>query len=167
MEKSRVISSFFFLLHFQLFSCDTSIPRLEQRPGVGKDQTCFLCFVFMIKGFPVGTVVKSPPANTRDARDSVSVSWVRRIPWRIKGHPTPVFLPGKFPGQRSLAGCCPWGRKESDPTKHVHTHISHHLTHLFWEPGTTCFILPFHIFSVHVPDTSRCRWLHNKIHTNE
>ena len=33
----------------------------------------------MIKGFPVGTVVKTPPANTRDARDSVSVSWVRKI----------------------------------------------------------------------------------------
>ena len=33
----------------------------------------------MIKGFPVGTVVKNPPANTRDARDSVSVSWVRKI----------------------------------------------------------------------------------------
>ena len=93
--------------------------------------------------------------------------WVRKILWSRKGHPTPVFLPGKFPGQRSLAGCCPWGRKESDPTEHMRTHVSHHLTHLFWEPGTTCFTLPFHIFSVHVADTSQCRWLHNKIHTNE
>ena len=49
----------------------------------------------------------------------------------------------------------------------THTHTSHHLTHLFWEPGTTCLIFPFHIFSVHVPDTSRCQWPHNKIHTNE
>jgi len=32
--------------------------------------------------------------------------------------PTPVCLPGQFHGQRSLAGYSPWGRKESDMTKH-------------------------------------------------
>ena len=31
--------------------------------------------------------------------------------------PTPVFLPGKFHGQRSLAGYSPWGHKESDMTE--------------------------------------------------
>ena len=36
------------------------------------------------------------------------------IPWRRKWQPTPVFLPGKFHGQRSLAGYSPWGSKESD-----------------------------------------------------
>ena len=30
--------------------------------------------------------------------------------------PSPVFLPGKSPGQRSQAGYSPWGRKESDAT---------------------------------------------------
>ena len=40
--------------------------------------------------------------------------WVRKIPWRRKWQPTPVFLPGKSHGQRSLAGYSPWGRKESD-----------------------------------------------------
>ena len=29
--------------------------------------------------------------------------WVRKIPWNRKWHPTPVFWPGKFHGQRSLA----------------------------------------------------------------
>jgi len=29
----------------------------------------------------------------------------------MKWQPTPVFLPGKFHGQRSLAGYCPWGQK--------------------------------------------------------
>ena len=33
---------------------------------------------------------------------------------------TPVFLPGKFHGQKSLAGYSPWGHKELDMTKHVH-----------------------------------------------
>ena len=36
--------------------------------------------------------------------------------WRRKWQPTPVFLPGKFHGQRSLAGYRPWGHKESDTT---------------------------------------------------
>jgi len=30
--------------------------------------------------------------------------WVRKIPWRRAQQPNPVFLPGEFPGQRSLAG---------------------------------------------------------------
>ena len=39
-------------------------------------------------------------------------------------HPTPVLLPGKSHGCRSLAGCSPWGRKESDMTKQLHFHSS-------------------------------------------
>ena len=37
--------------------------------------------------------------------------WVRKIPWKWKWHPTPVFLPGKSHEQRSLAGYSPWGCK--------------------------------------------------------
>ena len=37
--------------------------------------------------------------------------WFRKIPWRRKWQPTPVFLPGKFHGQRSLAGYSPRGRR--------------------------------------------------------
>ena len=37
--------------------------------------------------------------------------WVRKIPSSRKWHPTPVFLPGKFHGQRSLMGYSPWGHK--------------------------------------------------------
>ena len=36
-----------------------------------------------------------------------------------KWQPTPVFLPGKFHGQKSLAGYSPWGCKESDTTEHA------------------------------------------------
>ena len=39
------------------------------------------------------------------------------IPWRREWLPTPVFLPGEFHGQRSLAGYSPWGHKESDMTE--------------------------------------------------
>ena len=37
--------------------------------------------------------------------------WVRKIPWRRKWQPTPVFLPGESHGQRSLVGYSPWGHK--------------------------------------------------------
>ena len=39
-------------------------------------------------------------------------------------HPTPVLLPGKPHGQRSLVGCSPWGRKELDTTQRLHFHFS-------------------------------------------
>ena len=37
--------------------------------------------------------------------------WVGEIPWRRKWQPTPVFLPGKYQGQRSLVGYSPWDRE--------------------------------------------------------
>jgi len=43
--------------------------------------------------------------------------WVGKIPWRREWKAIPVFLPGKSHGQRSLAGCHPSGRKESDGTE--------------------------------------------------
>ena len=45
--------------------------------------------------------------------------WVGKIPWNRKWQPTPVLLPGKFHGQRSLAGDSPWGRKQSDMTERL------------------------------------------------
>ena len=58
--------------------------------------------LFSLRGFPGGSVVKNPPASGGDGRRHGFDSWVRKIPWRMKGQPTPVFLPGKFHGQRSL-----------------------------------------------------------------
>ena len=55
------------------------------------------------------------------------------MPQRRQWHPTPVLLPGKSHGQRSLVGYSPWGRKESDTTEQLHF-----LTH---------FLPPPHLFS--------------------
>ena len=38
--------------------------------------------------------------------------------------PTPVLLPGKPHGRRSLVGCSPWGREQSDTTERLHFHFS-------------------------------------------
>ena len=54
--------------------------------------------------------------------------WIRKIPWRRKWHPSPVFLPGKSHGHRSLAGCSPWCHK-SDRTEHTRTHAHTHMQH--------------------------------------
>ena len=39
-------------------------------------------------------------------------------------YPTPVLVPGKSHGQRSLVGCSAWGRKESNTTERLHFHFS-------------------------------------------
>jgi len=49
-----------------------------------------------------------------------------RFPWRRAWQPIAVFPPGESGGQRSLAGCSPWGPRELDTTEvieHAHTDI--------------------------------------------
>ena len=92
--------------------------------------------------------VKSLPAMQEIRLDP----WVRKIPWRRGWPPSPVFLPRKFHGQRSLGGYSPWGFKESlpgrfhgqrslggyrpwgckelDTTEQLNHH--HHHTHFLW-----------------------------------
>ena len=64
-----------------------------------------------------GTVVKNLPANAEATGDTVSAPGSGRRKWQ----PTPVFLPGKSHGQRSLVGYSPWGHKELDVTEYVST----------------------------------------------
>ena len=45
------------------------------------------------------------------------------IAW-LEWHPTPVLLPGKSHGWRSLVGCSPWGHQESDSTEQLHFNFS-------------------------------------------
>ena len=44
--------------------------------------------------------------------------------WRRQWHPTPVLLPGKSHGWKSLVGCSPWGCEELDTTEWLHSHFS-------------------------------------------
>ena len=52
-------------------------------------------------------------------------TWVQLFdqddPWRKKWQPTPVFLPEKFYGQRSLVGYSLWSHKELDMTEQLST----------------------------------------------
>ena len=70
--------------------------------------------------FPSG---KEPACQCRRPRRSRFNPWVEKIPWRRKWLPIPVFLPGKFHGQRSLVGYSPWGHKGLAEPEHVHTSL--------------------------------------------
>ena len=50
--------------------------------------------------------------------------WFYLSAWRWQWHPTPVLLHGNSHGWRSLIGCSPWGRQESDTTERLHFHFS-------------------------------------------
>ena len=59
---------------------------------------------------------EQPPSHSEYSPLSIVLSgW-----WRRRRHPTPVLLPGKSHGWRSLVGCSPWGREESGMTERLH-----------------------------------------------
>ena len=82
---------------------------------------CFRQDEEQISGFPRQRNGKEPACQCRRCRRSGFCPWVGKIPWSRKWHPILVFLPEKFNGQRSLAGCSPWGHKESDTTEQLNT----------------------------------------------
>ena len=73
-----------------------------------------------IQGFPGSSDGKISPCNARDLGSTPdSYPWVRKIHWRRKWQPTPLFLPGEFPGQRRLAGYIQWDHKKLDTTERL------------------------------------------------
>ena len=75
-------------------------------------------------GFPGGASGKEPACQCRRPKRHGLDPWVRKIPWRSAWQPTPVFLPGEFHGQKSLAGYSPCGHRELDTTE-VTNRIAH------------------------------------------
>ena len=67
--------------------------------------------------FQVAPVVKELSCQCRRHKTRGFDPWVGKILWRRKWQPTPVFMPGKSQGQRSLAGYSLWGCTESDTTE--------------------------------------------------
>ena len=78
--------------------------------GVVLEKFYFYCK--RIRDFPGGSDVKRLPTMWE--------TWVRKILRRRKWQPTPVLLPGKSHGWKSLVGYSPGGRTESDTTKRLH-----------------------------------------------
>ena len=74
---------------------------------------------------PGGASGKEPACQCMRLKRCGFNPWVGKIPWRRTRQPTPVFLPGEFHGQRSLAGYSPWSLKESDTTEQVTLSLSY------------------------------------------
>ena len=79
--------------------------RIAGRQCESKKTSCAFTTEFLVT-----QLVKNPLVNAGDARDSGSIPGLQRSQ-RRKRQPTPVLLPRKFHGQRSLAGYSPWGRR--------------------------------------------------------
>ena len=82
--------------------------------GVMKNRTLLSDFTFTIPG---GADGNEPACQSSKLKSPGLDPWVRKIPWRRKWQPNPVFLPGESHGWRSLAGYSPWGHKELETTE--------------------------------------------------
>ena len=78
------------------------------------------------KAFSSGSTDKESTCQCRRHKRCRFDPWVRKISWRRKWQPVPIFLPGKFHGQRSLAGYSPWGCEESETTECARMHARMH-----------------------------------------
>ena len=71
----------------------------------------------------------------------------RKILWRREWLSTPIFLPGEFHGQKSLAGCSSWGHKELDTTERLTLSLFHLICYV------QCYVLPRLFSHVNLPQT--------------
>ena len=79
---------------------------------------CLLSYFSHVQLFAtLWTVAPQAPSGFRRQK---KLSPTNDFPW----HPTPVLLPGKSHGRRSLEGCSPWGFWGSDTTERLHCHFS-------------------------------------------
>ena len=92
--------------------------RESLAPPSVRDGNCTLCLTGAV-AVCLGPVPVAQTVRYLRVIQKTHVPWVRKIPWRRKLQPTPVFLPEESLGQRSLVGYSPWGHKESNTTEQL------------------------------------------------
>ena len=124
-------SNFTFTFHFHVVLCSTTFFFF-----FAESYFILLCeystVCLSIYLFPVFLAIVNQPRSVefmfnfrKTARLFSKVAVPFCIPTRRRRwQPTPVLLPGKSHGWRSLVGCSPWGRYESDVTERLHFHFS-------------------------------------------
>ena len=81
---------------------------------------------YSMKGLPRWHHAKESACQYRRHKRFEFSPWVGKILWRRTRQHTPVFLPGKFHGQRSLVGFSIQGHRDLDTTEQTHTHTHTH-----------------------------------------
>ena len=102
--------------------------------------TIFLNFIYM-RDFPGASDGEASCLQCGRPRFD---PWVGKILWKQKWQPTPVLLPGKSHGWRSLVGYSPWGCRQSDTTEQLHCHFHTVLVFFFLAYFTLYNRLQFH-----------------------
>ena len=106
------------------FNLPSQVPLISRRQNHQASPPSLLYWskASLKKASQMALIVKNSPAVQKTEEMWID-PWVRKILWRRKWQPTPVFLPGKSQGQRSLVGYSPWGRKELDTTERLPLHF--------------------------------------------
>ena len=110
-ERAFSLFIFFYIFYFELCECQTG------REG-GRAQP--------LKEWHSGWGQKLVRTNSSKMLEGLTFSGL----WTLLC--TPVLLPGKFHGQKSLVGYSPWGRKESDTTEQLHFTFFTHFILYHW-----------------------------------
>ena len=112
LEKSLHMCKVFLITNAEMklldYTCEHGLPRWHYL----KEPTCQCRRCKRHAGGSLG-----------DVRDMQEDPWVGKITWRRSWQPTPVFLPEKSYGPRSLVGFSPWGPKELDTTEWLSSHV--------------------------------------------
>ena len=113
-------------LQHTLLPCPSPSPGVYSNPSP-LSQWCHptnshsvIPFSSRLQSFPASGSFPLSPLFTSGGQ---SIRCTYMYGWRRQWHPTPVRLPGKSRGQRSLVGCSPWGSEESDMTERLHFHF--------------------------------------------
>ena len=106
--------------------------KMRAHPGALTSPTSFFKIrgVIALQGLPWWLSGKESACHYRRLGFN---PWIRKIPWRRRWQPTPVLLPEKCHGQRSLVGSSPQGWKETYTTeaiKHTSTRMYNWFTSL-------------------------------------
>ena len=101
------------IIFFKYFNFDSS--SLSQGAEVTKQTEPGLSGL-VATGLPWRLSGREPACQCRRRRRPGFHPWVGKVSCRRAWQPTPVFLPGKSQGQRSLEGYSPWGLNDSDAT---------------------------------------------------
>ena len=112
----------------------------------------FTTLLSYLWGFPRDAVVKNPPAVAGITGDTGSIlGWEDSLEEEMATHSS--ILAWEIHGQRSLEGCNPWDRRESDKTKHTHAFIYLPPTFLLYtQAPVLLFALEMNGFPVHFFD---------------